>query len=225
MLRDLRSGSIATAIALALSVLWTGPVLAAEPEAPSTLEEQPGQWVPLDRLDTDFREFPDAHGGGWDVFVDVQDGVPTGYAASLVFDGLGEFIWLGQLTDPDTGRVISNFAVFWGTWITADSKPGWASWTVRGLDGNSFALNARFLSPDVAVMEVRAKPSATRVQRLLLVRTACNFRYSNDNSEVVEGCSWLPLTGEIARDAYLNGDCGAGPCYGLVSDLYYLYAH
>lgn len=227
MIRPARLGvlSALAALGLALGFLGSPSGASAAPEAPSTLEEQPGQWTPLDRLESDFRDYPNLRGGGWDVYVDVQDDVPTGFAASLVFAGLGEFIYLGQLTDPDTGRVISNFAVFWGTYATADSRPGWSSWTVRGLEGETLAMNARFLSPDVAIMEIRATPSATRVQRLLLVRTACDFRYSGDNSEEIEGCKWLPLTGEILRDAYLSGECAMGPCYALVSDCYYLYAH
>ena len=122
-------------------------------------------------------------------------------------------------------KVISNFAVYFGTYSTADSRPAWTSWTVRDLQGSSFAMNALFLHQDVAIMEVRGTPSATRVQRLLMVRTLCDFRYSDTDTEAVDGCRWLPMRGELLRDAYLSGECAEGlSCFRLVSDLYFLYA-
>lgn len=228
MPRDLKSGPLSAlaAMVMALGLICAPTAAAAEPETPSTLEEQPGQWITLDRLETDYRAYPNPQGGGWDIFVDMEGDIPTGFAGSMVFAGLGEFIYLGSLTDPETGRVISNFAVFFGTYSTADSRPAWTSWTVRDLQGSSFAMNALFLHQDVAIMEVRGTPSATRVQRLLMVRTLCDFRYSDTDTEAVDGCRWLPMRGELLRDAYLSGECAEGlSCFRLVSDLYFLYAH
>lgn len=225
----MRLGLTVLSWAFAAALLWAAPTALAQAagqiDAPASVEaDTPGD-TPLDQLPTDYTEFPDMT-GGWDIYLDTEGDDVTGYAGTFVFGKSAEFFFFGQDVDPETGRLISPVAIARGTWNNGDGKPGWRSWSYGSSADHRYFMNARLLSADVAIIERGARPSAERVQRMIMVRNACDFRFSDTPSPEVSGCHWARMVGFWLEDAYLTGECQfGGPCYRLMSAEYYRYAY
>lgn len=196
----------------------------AQMDTPATAQEDPPGSI--ESFPSDFEGYPRLD-GGWDIFLDTTiDGGVDRYAGSLAFSS-GDFYMLGQIVDPETDRLISNFGVFEGTYSYLNPRRGAATWRIHNpIDNGDEVMTARFLSADVAIVEFRAKDTSARVQRFIILHTDCNFGYGGEGRTEVEGCRWLKVPdGEMQAYARLSGECAElGPCYRLVSDLYYLNA-
>lgn len=196
----------------------------AQMDTPATAQEDPPGSI--EKFPSDFDGYPRLD-GGWDIFLETTiDGGVEKYGGSLAFSP-PDFYLLGQIVDPETDRLISNFGVFEGTYSYVNPRRGAATWKVHNpIDDTDDVMTARFLSEDAAIVEFRGKDTSSRVQRFIIVHTNCDFRFGGESRPEIEGCRWLKLPdGEMQAYARLSGECRElGPCYRLVSDLYYLIA-
>jgi hypothetical protein len=163
----------------------------------------------------EYKGFPRLQGGGWDIYLDFVGGELTRYSGAHIFSGLGGYDELME----DDDRIP---ALFSGGYRILNSAPGRITWEIRNKAGAQRApMSALFLSSDVAIAVRRV--NATE-QTIYMVRTPCDFRYSDTPSPEIEGCSWMRMSDSWLEHAYLTGECSLGSgCFRLVSDMFMSY--
>lgn len=165
-------------------------------------------------LTTDYKEFPTLE-GGWDIYFGFEGGYMAAYGGALVFKGLGRFTQLQQ-NKQNPIRTDGSFQI-------VNSAPGRAQWEIKNKDGSqTVTVSGLFLSADVAIAEWDL--SGSEAPRFYMIRTACDFHFSDTPAPEIVGCKWMPITGAWLEEAHLNGDCSLTlRCYGLVSEIFSSY--
>ena len=165
-------------------------------------------------LTTDYKEFPRLE-GGWDIYYGYEGGELVSYGGAFVFSGLGRFTQLYQ--DKQSPTKVA------GTFQIVNSAPGRAQWEIKNKDGSQeVTVSGLFLSADVAISEWDL--SGGEAPRFFMIRTACDFRFSDMPTPEIDGCKWMPLNGVWLEEAHLNGDCSLTlRCYRLVSATFNSY--
>lgn len=165
-------------------------------------------------LTTDYKEIPRLD-GGWDVYFGYEGGDLVGYGGAFVFSGMGRFTQLHQDKQNPTK--------FDGYFHILNSAPGRVDWDAKNKDGSqTMTVFGLFLSADVAISDGNLAGAET--PRFYMIRTACDFRFSDTPTPEIDGCKWMPINGAWLEEAHLNGECSLMlRCYRLVSATFYSY--